>query len=70
MKEQLLLKLKDKKFMLGVVALLVSCAGHFGLYSKLGIAQTEIQYIIDTITTLLVMLGIWNDTKTIESEGK
>lgn len=57
----ILLRLKSKATIVSILSIIFVIAGHFNLYSKLGITEDQTKLIIDTILGVLVSLGVLNN---------
>jgi uncharacterized membrane protein len=57
----ILLRLKSKTTIISILSIVFVIAGHFNLYSKLGITEEQTKLTIDTILGVLVSLGILNN---------
>jgi uncharacterized membrane protein len=54
-------RLKSKMVWVSIASLLLPIFGHLGLYKSTGITEDSLKITIDTILSLLVIVGILNN---------
>ena len=54
-------RLKSKLMWTTVIGLILMIVGELGLWSKIGISESNLRYILDSILSILVVFGILNN---------
>lgn len=60
-------KWRSKLMWASLAGVVIPVLGHFGLYAKLGITQTDVQYAVDALFAVLQIVGVINNPNNREA---